>query len=206
MDVVVNNRISSGASADVFAIGNGQVLKAFRRKPHISGRVSDWRDHDAMTRAEFRAEVRSYERLQRFPELERFIPKYFGEADPIALLQHVADAASLYIAECGLVLEYIPGVASKLVYLERTIRAEVESVLERFHNEVQIGHVWDSSCFVPGTRAKFTIIDFGGWDGFAEYQLSLNATGSFTPGLRARLEKENAACYAPPMLPHVKKI
>lgn len=193
VDAMVSDQIARGASANVFAIGSGRVLKAFRRKAHTSGPVSEWRDHDAMTRAEFRAEARAYEWLQKYPELERFVPRYFGEADPIALLPHVGNAASCYIAKCGLILEYIPGVASKLVHLEPSIRAKVEDFLERFQEEAQMGDVWDSSCFVPGTRAEFTVVDFGTWNGFAEYQLCLNEAGTLTLELRARLERENAA-------------
>jgi hypothetical protein len=190
---MVSDRIASGASADVFAIGSGRVLKAFRRKAHTSGPVSEWRDHDAMTQAEFRGEARAYERLQKCPELERFVPRYFGEAGPIALLSHVADASSRYIATCGLILEHIPGVASKLDCLEPTMLATVEALLERFREEAQIGNAEDSSCFVPGTRARFTVVDFGTWGGFAEYQRCLNKTGTLTTELRARLDRENTA-------------
>src|SRR4051812_29093726 len=128
--------IASGAYADILALGGGRVLKAFRRKSQTAAPVLDWADHDAMTRAEFRAEARSYERLAAFPELELFAPRYFGRANPLDLLSEVADSPSRYVAGCGIVLEQIPGAASKLVDLEPSLQLRVEALLERYRDEV----------------------------------------------------------------------
>src|ERR1035438_10170625 len=102
------NVIASGADADILTLGNGRVVKAFLRKSHTEAAVVDWADHDAMTKAAFRAEAQSYERLQALPELEIFAPKYFGRTDPIKLLSEYPEAESRYITGCGLLLEYIP--------------------------------------------------------------------------------------------------
>ena len=109
------------------------------------------------------------------------------------MLTDVPAANTRYIADCGFVLEYIPGTPIKLVHLNPTIRCQVEDLLERFEEEVRLGHVWDSSCFVPGTRADFAVIDFAGWDGFASYQLRLNDVGTLTANMRACLENEHVA-------------
>ena len=145
-----------------------------------------------MTRAEFRSEARAYERLQAFPELELFAPKYFGRADPTEVPLKRPDAATKYLRGCGLVLEHIFGVPAKLAHVEPVLQSKAEAVLKRFRYEVDIRNVWDASCFIPGSRAEFTVIDFGGWDNFADYQISLNETGRLSAELRMRLESDNA--------------
>lgn len=186
------NIIGNGASADIYTLGNGRVLKAFLRKSYTEAAVVDWADHDAMTKAEFRFEALSYERLQFFHKLEIFAPKFFGRADPIKLLSDDPGAESRYVEGCGLLLEYIPGAALKLARLDLLIKLRVEELLERFRDVLGIRDVWDGSCFIPGNRAEFTVIDFATWNGFYDYQVELNETGRLSPVLRARLEGECA--------------
>ncbi len=154
--------IGKGDHADVVHIGNGQVIKAFKRIPHSMTKVLDWTDHDAMTRATFRVEERAYKRLAEFPDLELFAPKFFKSVDPIKYLGLNDKHASKYVTGCGILLEYIPGTASKLADLEPEIEKKVDAFLNRFRIQAEIAdiHVWDASCFVPGARAEFTVIDF----------------------------------------------
>jgi hypothetical protein len=182
---------AEGGNADLFDIGDARVMKAFRRKSYFATPPLDWRDHEAMTRAMFRTEARAYERLQRHPDLAPYAPNYYGIENPHRVLHDLSDADSRYVGGCGLVLERIAGVATKLSSLDKIVQTKIAAVLKRFRDELDIEYVWDASCFVPGSRAPFTVIDFSTWDGSA-YQAALYANGRLTPEQRLLLQQEGA--------------
>lgn len=184
--------IAQGAYADIISLGESRVLKAFRRKSYTALPVTEWADHDAITKAEFRAEAKAYENLANFPELKLYAPIYFGNVDPLDVLLELHDTKSLYVSGCGIIIEHIPGEAIKLAHLEESLKFKVEALLERFRDEVGMGYVWESSCFFPGTHADFTVIDFDTWDGYSKYQNELIKYGCLSATLRSQLERENA--------------
>lgn len=183
-------KIGFGSFADIYALPEGRVLKAYRRKSHVNRVVRIGDDHDLLTAAHFEAEVRAYEWLQSIKELEKYLPCYFGRADPVEFLQ--LDPTDVrYVRNCGIVLELIPGRAEKVAHLEQTIQKEVEAVLKMLSEALPEVNVWDASCFVPGTRAKFALIDFALFESF-EYETYLHDSDCLSPKLRDKLRNAHA--------------
>lgn len=180
-------RLASGAFADVLDMRDGTVVKAYRRQPHTSRPVEDWRDHEALTRGFFEAEAAAYERLSGHPELRVFAPRFLGRIDPAQISDLAEPPEEGYVRHCGFRLERIPGKDVKVSRLPEPLRAEVEMILERLRDEVQAGHVWDASCFVPGSRSPFTLIDFATWDDFTDLQMLLEQQGCLSDEQRAEL-------------------
>jgi hypothetical protein len=181
-------KLDYGGSADVFLLSEDRVLKAFRRRRHTHEEVSGWADHDAITRAQFRAEARAYEQLQSSPSLEIYAPKYFGRVDPV---EYLGSSEEVYVRGCGIVLEFIPGRAQKFAHLDGFLEPQVAIVVEQMRDAFGLDQVWDGSCFVPGTRAPFTIIDFALWNA-ENYEMALAEERNLTPNERARLDREHA--------------
>lgn len=181
------SRLASGAFADVLDIGDGSVVKAYRRQQHTSRPVEDWRDHEALTRGFFEAEATTYERLSKHPDLAVFAPRFLGRIDPVAISDLAQPPERGYVRHCGFRLERVPGQDIKVSRLPEPLRDEVETILERLRDEVQAGHVWDASCFVPGIRFPFTLIDFATWDEFTDFQMLLKDQGRFNDEQRAQL-------------------
>lgn len=192
MAVTVLRFLNYGDTADVFSLGNACVLKAFRRKAHSVHPVADWDEHDALTRAYFRAEVTTYERLQDLPELSLYVPQYYGHADPLQVLRDVPNVEARYVGGCGILMEKIHGPAVKVSRLEPAIQKEVKTILEEIRDRARAPNVWDSSCFLPGTRSPFTVIDFASWGGSLRYERILETGGTLSEQLRAQLEQEYA--------------
>lgn len=178
-----------GACADIYLLPEGKVLKAFKRKPHVNGPVLDWTDHDLIVRAQFRAEAQAYENLISFKELAIYTPQYYGRANPNEMLN--VSTSERYIDDCGFILELIPGKAVKLAHLKKDLEQRVSEVAEKLRDTLKIGNVWDASCFVPGTRAEFTLIDFSLWDP-GDYEIILHEHGVLSNEDRDRLIAENA--------------
>jgi hypothetical protein len=183
--------LDRGGCADIFIMPEGRILKAFRRRSHTNDLdlVQNWVDHDAVTRAQFRAEALAYERLQSFPALAMYAPRFFGLMDPLQLLGPGKEDS--YVHNCGLILEFIPGRAQKLAHLEKSVEEKVALIIEQIRDSLGLDQVWDASCFVPGSRTAFTVIDFAYWN--AEYyEMALAAHGALGLEDRAKLERENA--------------
>lgn len=180
--------LDTGGCADIFLLPEGRVLKAFRRRRHTHEEVSSWADHDAITRAQFRAEARAYEQLQGNPILEIYAPKYFGRIDPVEYLR-LSDER--YVRGCGFILEFIPGKAKKFAHLDSILEQQVSTVVEQMRDAFGLDQVWDGSCFVPGARAPFTVIDFALWNA-ESYEMALAEERSLTPSERTRLDREHA--------------
>lgn len=183
-------KISQGGFADIYRVSEDRVLKAFRRKPHANRPVTNWEDHDLVTEAHFRAERNAYEEIHRHSDLEKYIPRYFGEADPSRIIR-TESTDNEYVKGCGILMEYIPGEAIKLAHLEPNIQTEVELVVDQFSEILNNVNVWDASCFCPGTRAKFTVIDFALWES-EEYENLLYHNSSLSREIREKLVRENA--------------
>ena len=101
-------------------------------------------------------EVRFYEDLSGHPDLEVYCPRFFGLADPNAFS---ISSKRTFPSGCGILLEKIPGTDTKLAHLPRKLQREAEYVIERMRARFRVDDPWDGSCFVPGTRAAFTLID-----------------------------------------------
>lgn len=144
--------LASGAFSDVFDLGDGRVLKAFFE---IKPEVAPTADPALVPLISFYSELRVYQRLLEHPGLPAYTPQFFGVADPSSY-----PLATDRIYPCGLLLEKIPGKPKKLFELDQEIEAAASMVIERLQERVLLEDPWDASCFVPGTRAGFTLIDF----------------------------------------------
>ena len=178
-------KVGFGSFADIYVLPEGRALKAYRRQAHVNGPVRIWDDHDLLTEVHFEAEARAYERLQSINELEKYLPCYFGRADPIELLQ-IDPTDARYARNCGIVLELIPGRAEKVAHLGPAIQKEVEAVLTMLSEALPRVNVWDASCFVPGTRAEFALIDFALFES-SEYEIYLHEYDRLSSKLREKL-------------------
>lgn len=155
--------LDRGAFADVYDLHDGSVVKAFRRVSHVAGEVVDWGDHDFLTRRVFEIECGAYERTHQRPDLSNYVPEFYGPVDEAVLGLTVANDGSSFVNKCAFRMEKIPGRAQKISGVAPGMRAAVSEVLTRISTVAGHVDVIDASCFVPGTRAEFTIIDFGLW-------------------------------------------
>jgi hypothetical protein len=179
---------NDGAYAVVFDVGDGTVVKAYRRKRTTNLAVGEWCDHEAIIKATWANEVRAYEKLMSDRELVDFVPRFHGRCDPLELIPSAVVGSLPLVHGCGLRLEKINGTAIKLAALDDDIRKAVERVLWQILDAVQPGNVWDSSCFVPGSRAAFTIIDFALWDGVDDFSEPLERCGRLSDRQRSQLD------------------
>jgi hypothetical protein len=100
--------IANGCFAQVFDMGDGTVVKAFRRKRHVA-RPKEWTDHDRITRLLWRTEAEVYEHLQSVPDVLPYIPRYYGRVDPITLGLPQDLPKGPHLSGCGLRLDRRPG-------------------------------------------------------------------------------------------------
>lgn len=176
--------IASGASSDVLDLCDGRVLKAFRKISYTDAPVREWRDHEVLTQAVFQNEAVAYEKLQQYLDLCVYAPEYLGRLDPIEIGLAAGFPAERYVAGCGILLERIAGVATKIARLPLTLRAKAELVLEEIRDRIAPGNVWDCSCFVPGSRAQLTFIDFALWEKLGHFSAHLAMNGGFDEAQR----------------------
>ena len=177
----MSNLIGHGNFADVFDLADGTVLKVYRRIAQTDAPVRDWDDHEFMIRQLFATEVRAYERLQSVPHLAAFIPRYFGPFDHSPLNLASSDPRAPLVRDCAFRLERIQGHAIKVEHAPDPLRHEIDTVLDDIHEVVGDIHVWDSSCFIPGPRTAFCVIDFAIWEELADAQLRLHSKGRLSP-------------------------
>lgn len=168
--------LATGGFADLIAVSDGSVAKAFRRQPHTHDPVRKWEHQEELTRAMYRSELTAYERLRDFPDLEVFAPRFFG---PVAIAELELDATK-YVKGCAFRMERILGRAVKIGLVDESKQVLVTDVLRRWRTEVGITCASDGSCFFPGSRSAFTIIDFSMRDVFAECEPLLAMNGEFT--------------------------
>jgi hypothetical protein len=179
--------IASGASSDVLDLCDGRVLKAFRRISYTDAPVREWRDHEVLTRAVFHNEAVAYEKLQQHPDLCVYAPEYFGRLDPVEIGLPAGFLAERYVAGCGILLERIAGVATKIARLPLALRDKAELVLEEIRDRIAPGNVWDCSCFVPGSRAQLTFIDFALWEKLGHFSAHLAVNGRLDEAQRRHI-------------------
>jgi hypothetical protein len=178
--------IAHGAFADVFDLGDATVAKIFRRTKHTNDAVRDWADHDFLTSCLFAIEVDAYERLQRRPDLSAYLPRYYGRLDDPSVFLQNSSTGQPFVSACALRLELIPGRDIKAGLVNETLRDDVDQVLWEISDFVGRVNVWDCSCFVPGSRTPFTIIDFAMWDDLSDAQHYFDRHGRLPDALRKR--------------------
>jgi hypothetical protein len=176
--------IGSGAFADVFDLGDATVAKVFRRIQHTNSGVRDWADHDFVTRRLFATEIAAYERLRDRPDIAVYVPQYYGPLDATTLVLPNSSTGQPFVSGCALRLELIPGRDVKAGLVEDTLRADIDRVLWEIKDVAGRVNVWDCSCFAPGPRTPFTIIDFAMWDDLPDVQLYLDEHGVIPEPLR----------------------
>jgi hypothetical protein len=179
--------LSHGAFADVFDLDDGTVAKVFRRTSHTNNDVRSWDDHEFITRRLFATEVAAYERLQDKPDLVRFIPRYYGTIDQASLTLPASSTGEPYVAGCVLRLELIAGRDIKAGLVAQPLQKEIDDVLWQILDVAGRVHVWDCSCFIPGPRTPFVIIDFAMWEDLPDVQSYLDEHGHIPDDMRRRL-------------------
>ena len=88
---------------------------------------------------------------------------------------------------CGIRLERITGKARKLAHLNQEQQSRVTAVLWQIIDAIEPGNVWDSSCFFPGSRAEFTVVDFALSDEVDHFSEPLERVGQLSEEQRAKL-------------------
>lgn len=158
-------KIASGAFADVWDLGNGTVLKAFRSESRAHGNIIDIRDHDLLTSVFCAQEINAYLKLKELECVKQYIPAFYGRKDPVEFLP---DFEGPYVKNAGFVIEKIKGEDQKIVHLPQQMQENVESILWILSEALNYLNVWDSSCFYE-SDGDFKIIDFALWDA-SEYE------------------------------------
>jgi hypothetical protein len=181
--------VNRGDFADILDLGDDTVVKAFRHNSHTKRQDVSREDEDLFTRGYFLTEARAYEDLQHHPELEIYVPKFFGRIDPCTLDLPAGIASGDYVQGCGLRLERIVGVDRRISALEQPVRDRVEAVLERMQTTIRLGNPWDGCCFVPGRRAEFALIDFSTWDDWYDSYQVLERDGRLSDAARRWLSE-----------------
>jgi hypothetical protein len=90
-----------------------------------------------------------------------------------------------YLLDCAYRLQRVPGRDVKVGSLEGTLFRRVDSYLDELY-ELGIRHPYDSSVFVPGLSAGFTVIDIATRDAMAEFTELLELHGTLPADVRAR--------------------
>ena len=146
-------QFARGAFSEVFDLGDGRILKAFVEDSPAEAQDSD---RTLISQIAFLAERRFYESIQEHPTLATYVPAYYGVADPD---EYLIQSARPLAPGFGLILEKIPGVPVKFSELLDEIERAASEVIERMKGVAALENPWDGSCFVPGTRQSFTLID-----------------------------------------------
>ena len=175
--------LNRGALADAFDLHDGTVVKVYRRVSQTHAEVKDWNDHEMIIRRLFLTEVRAYETLQRQADLSMFLPRYWGTFD-LSDLDIPAPTAEPFMANCALRLEHIPGHDIKVNSVDSALVGEIHAVLSEMQKRAGPFDTSDASCFIPGPRSSFVLIDFALWKDWPNAQAHLDAHGCLPPALR----------------------
>jgi hypothetical protein len=179
--------LASGAFADVFDLGDDTVIKVYRRTSHTADPPEDWSDHDFVTGLLCATEVAAYERLQSSAALLQHIPRFLGAVADSTVAGLKSSTGDPFVPGCAFRLERIRGCDIKIAPMNPPMQQEIELILEQIHDACKSINLWDCSCFIPGPRRRFVVIDFALWDHFAEVQYFLNEGRRISPDLRERL-------------------
>ena len=177
--------LNSGAFADVFDMGDGYVAKVFRRKPCTHEPVIDWEDHDWIVRMVCNVELAAYAKVALDPEIADHFPRCHGIISAIDVPP--AARGPRYVAGCAFRIERVNGHDQKVGLLRPPLRPRADLVLARVKELCPRIETVDASCFVPGPRAAFSLIDFALWRDMGDAQMILGQTGKVPTELRRRL-------------------
>lgn len=141
----------SGATADVFCVG-AEAWKVFRvfgvaRTPEQVQRL-------------FQAECEAYKRIQVDPWLSQHVPKFFGSAAVVDIIDATGNSvAPQYALDCCYRMEFVPGDEVKLT--ADGLRERYPHLQEAQARFAEHGiNVLDSSVWSPEDPAAFKLIDF----------------------------------------------
>ena len=163
------------------------MTKVFRRTSHTHGPVVDWDDHDFLTRRLYATECAAYKRLQSHPEIAVHLPEYFGPINESTLSLPPSTSGQPYVAGCAFRLERLSGTDIKMAFVPQPTQQQAEAVLEAIRDLCPRINVWDASCFIPGPRSGFALIDFAYWEDLSDLQVYLDEHKHIPAALRARL-------------------
>lgn len=178
---------ASGGFADIIDLGDGTVAKVYRHHRHCYDDVEDDTHHDFITQKLFEVEARAYECIQSEPNLTNCTPRYFGRLDTKTLALGPSSTGEPYLPGCAFRIERLSGADRKIATVGEPLRSEIERSLQAIRQKVGDLHTIDASCFVPGPRGKFVLIDFALWTGLSDAQLHLSSNRELTPQVRAEL-------------------
>jgi hypothetical protein len=177
---------TEGACADVWDMGDGTVVKAFRRQAHTTAPPVEWEDHDFVSWLLAAVEMKAYERVRSDHEIAVFVPEYFGAFDAHALPP--SPSGLPYISDAAFRIEKISGEAIKIARVPNPPQQDIEKVLERIAEVAGRVNVWDCSCFVPAPRGPFVVIDFAYPEDVLDLSIALRDTGHLGPDLKQRVK------------------
>jgi hypothetical protein len=170
--------------ADIWDLGDGTILKAFRQSPRSHRLcINDMSDHNLLTRFICDQEIKAYKLLSKNIELSKYIPIFYKEYDPSVL-----DTKDVkYVQGAGFILEKLDGKDCKINELEiekrnaiNPILCEIDTVLSELNLSIQ-----DASCFYISSEL-FKIIDFAYWD-YSDYSCALYDSDHLNKELRNKL-------------------
>lgn len=179
--------IASGGFADIVDLGNGKVAKIFRRISHSHEEVSQWEDHNWITQQLFNAEVRAYDLIHNEDILRSYIPAYFGRIQVSELDLGSEHSNRHYLPDCAFVMERLCGEDKKVANIENQLKCTIVALLGQIKKRIAGIDVLDASCFIPGSRGDFTVVDFALWSGYPDAQCELAQHGSLSSDVRTRL-------------------
>ena len=187
-------QIGSGQYADVFRISNEAVVKVFRRVGVAAAPLGDEHDHYVAIKVICEAECEAYDLATAHPRLSTFVPSGFQRIVVSDVLnERGLSIADQYVLDGAYQMEFILGTAVKSTHPAVASQwAAVDAILEEMR-EIGIEYVYDSSIFVPGSRAPFTVIDFARWDAAAEVQSWLSSSGRLPERFRKQWPPPDAA-------------
>ena len=172
--------LARGASAAVYDLGDGTVLKAGIRSLAPIGNAAD---HDFLVRAFFLFERKAYERVGADPDLSLFTPRYYGPSDE-GWRQLVPPPGKLLVEGTGFRIEKLAGAEEKVGCLPPDLLEIADNVLIRIKEVMGLADPFDASAFFPGSRAAVTVIDFAHWEQIDASFVSLNREGTLSAGQR----------------------
>lgn len=180
--------------ADVYDLGDGRVMKAFRR---IVSNAKQG-DLDLLVKGYFWTEVMAYKQISE-SDLSDYVPDFYGVVDPIELLEHSSEAQQKYVTGCGYIMSKLSGVEDKLrtfVVNEKPnleIATRLDSIYDDISHELSNLDVdaSDCSCFVQ-ENGQFFFIDFATWSA-SPYEEEL-AASELSAISRTNLEHYIVSC------------
>lgn len=192
--ITVNLISDQTCFADVYDLGDGRVLKAFKR---IVANEKQG-DLDLLVKGYFWTEVAAYRQISE-SNLSGYFPDFYDVVDPVELLDHSPEAQQKYVAGCGYIMSKLSGVEDKLrtFVVNEKPSPEIATRLDSVYDEISLElnnldvDASDCSCFVQ-ENGQFFFIDFATWSA-SPYEEELAASELSTIS-RANLENYITSC------------